>query len=90
LGLVDDASGSLPGDTAWIVRGEFGRSFTPQLPWGGVVLMPYIFEATGESILQDPTVPDIGSVHATDYGAGMRFNLTPPSDQMPGGYGFIE
>ena len=83
-------AGSLPGDTAWVVRGELGRTFTTQLPAGGVVWMPYIFEATGERILEDPTALEIASVHATNYGAGLRFNLIPPSDQMPAGYGFVE
>jgi hypothetical protein len=71
-------------------RGEFGRSFTTQLPAGGVVWIPYVFSATGERILKDPTVLEIASVHATNYGAGLRFNLIPPSDQMPGAYGFVE
>jgi hemolysin activation/secretion protein len=83
-------AGALPGDTAWIVRGEIGRSFTAQLPQGGVVWMPYLFAATRERILKDPTVLEIGSVHATNYGVGMRFNVIPPSDQMPGAYGFVE
>ena len=73
-----------------MVRGEFGRSFTTQLPAGGVVWMPYVFSATGERILEDPTALEIASVHATNYGAGLRFNLIPPSDQMPGAYGFVE
>ena len=67
-------AGALPGDTAWMVRGEFGRSFTTQLPAGSVTWMPYVFQATGERILEDPTTLEIGSVHATDYGAGIRFN----------------
>ena len=81
-------AGALPGDTAWMVRGEFGRSFTG--PIGNVVWMPYLFEATGERILEDPTSLEIASVHATDYGAGVRFNLPPPTAWMPSGYGFVE
>jgi hypothetical protein len=55
-----------------------------------VVWMPYLFSATGERILEDPTALEIASVHATNYGVGMRFNISPPSDQMPAGYGFVE
>jgi hypothetical protein len=29
---------------------------------------------------------EIGSVHATDAGAGMRFNLDPWADLMPDGW----
>jgi hemolysin activation/secretion protein len=83
-------AGSLPGDTAWVVRNELGRSITTQLPAGGVVWSPYLFAATGERILEDPTALEIGSVHATNYGAGMRVNIVPPSDQMPNAYGFVE
>jgi hemolysin activation/secretion protein len=89
-------AGSLPGDTAWMVRGEIGRSITTQLPAGSAVWMPYVFAATGERILEDASVPaggpplETASVHALNLGVGMRFNLIPPSDQMPTGYGFVE
>ena len=83
-------AGALPGDTAWMVRGEFGHSFTTKLPAGGVVWMPYLFTATGERILEDATSLEIPSMHATNYGAGMRFNLLPQSDKMPSSYGFVE
>jgi hemolysin activation/secretion protein len=83
-------SGALPGDTAWVVRGELGHPFTFPIESGGLTLTPYAFGATGERILEVPTVLEIGSVHATNYGAGMRFNLTPWGTYMPDGYGFIE
>jgi hemolysin activation/secretion protein len=70
-------AGAPPGDTAWVVRGEFGRSFAVQAGAGGVVLSPYVFAATGERILDDPTVLEIGSVHGTNTGVGVRFNLAP-------------
>ena len=81
-------AGSLPGDTAWVTRAELGRNITP--PSGSVIWMPYLFAATGERILEDPTSLEIASVHATNYGAGLRFNVIPPSNQMPGAYGFVE
>ena len=83
-------AGALPGDTAWMVRGEFGRSITTQLPAGSAVWMPYVFSATGERILEQASVLETASVHALNLGVGMRFNLIPPSDQMPTGYGFVE
>jgi hemolysin activation/secretion protein len=87
-------AGALPGDTGWVVRDEFGRSFTTQgLPGGlvsTVVWSPYIFAATGERILENPTALEIGSVHATNYGAGMRYNVFPASPDMPTAYGFVE
>jgi hemolysin activation/secretion protein len=83
-------AGALPGDTAWVVRGEFGHTFTAQLPYGGFVLMPYLFAATGERILEDPTVLELGDLHATNYGGGVRFNVLPPSNNLPTAYGFVE
>ena len=83
-------AGALPGDTAWVVRGEFGRSFSLPIGSGGLTAMPYVFAATGERILEDPTVLEIGSLHATNAGAGIRFSLVPWADLMPDGYGFIE
>jgi hemolysin activation/secretion protein len=87
-------AGALPGDTAWMVRNEFGRTITTQLPTGsvysGVVWSPYLFAATGERILEDPTVLEIASVHATNYGVGMRYNFLPAFDPVPNAYGFVE
>lgn len=87
-------AGSLPGDTAWMVRNELGRNFTTQFPSGGImsgaVWSPYVFVSTGERILEDPTILEIGSVHATNYGAGLRYNLLPAFDPEPNTYGFVE
>jgi hemolysin activation/secretion protein len=84
-------AGALPGDSAWVVRGEFGHTFTAQLPYyGGLIWMPYLFGAHGERLLWDPTVLELGDVHATNYGIGMRFNLLPSQDQLPTAYGFVE
>jgi hemolysin activation/secretion protein len=82
-------AGSLLGDTAWVVRGELGHTFTSGPLLG---MSPYLFAATGERILEDPSIAtgEIGSVHATNYGAGVRINLPPPTDQWPSGYAFLE
>jgi hypothetical protein len=41
-------------------------------------------------LLWDPTVLKLGDVHATNYGGGVRFNLSPPSANLPTTYGFVE
>lgn len=83
-------AGALSGDTGWVTRAEFGRTFNFPIESGGFALTPYIFGATGERILLDPTVLEIASVHATNYGLGLRFNGLPWGSQMPDSYGFIE
>jgi hemolysin activation/secretion protein len=82
-------SGALSGDTAWAMRGEVGRPFVIAAGDGGITLTPYGFAAAGERILRNPTALEIGSLHATNYGGGMRLNLAPGPD-MPDGYGFVE
>lgn len=83
-------SGALPGDTAWVIRSELGHPFTLPVESGGFVLTPYLFAATGERIYWQATRPETASVHATNYGTGLRINLTPWLPEMPDGYGFIE
>lgn len=83
-------AGSLAGDTGWVARGELGRSFAVPIESGGVTLTPYVFGAAGERKYVNPTALEIGSLHATNYGAGMRLNMVPWLDVMASGYGFIE
>jgi hemolysin activation/secretion protein len=83
-------SGALAGDTAWAVRGEVGRPFDMSNESGGISVTPYGFVATGERIFENPTALEIGSLHATNYGTGMRFNLVPAGVNIPDGYGFVE
>ena len=83
-------AGALPGDTAWVVRSEFGHPFTTPIQSGGLVMTPYVFGATGERIVEFPTALEIGSIHATNLGSGIRFNLAPWADLMPDGYAFVE
>ncbi|MDB5581079.1 MAG: beta-barrel domain secretion protein [Bradyrhizobium sp.] len=83
-------SGALPGDTSWVVRGEVGRPFALPIGTGGVTLTPYIFAATGERIAESPSALEVKSIHATNMGTGLRFNLAPWAEFMPDGYGFIE
>jgi hemolysin activation/secretion protein len=83
-------AGSLPGDTAWVVRGELGRPFTVPIQSAALTITPYLFVADGERILEDPTALEIASVHALNYGIGSRFNLPPWLAEMPSAYAFVE
>lgn len=80
-------AGALAGDTSWAVRAELGR---PIASVSGLVVTPYIFGATGERILENPSVLEIGRVHADNYGVGTRFFVQPWADWVPDGYGFVE
>jgi len=83
-------AGALAADAGWAIRGELGRTFVVPVGSGGFSIVPYIFEATGERILVQPTTVEIASVHATNYGAGVRFTGVPWADTLPDSYGFIE
>lgn len=80
-------AGALAGDTSWAVRAELGR---PIASVNGLVVTPYVFGATGERILENPSVLEIGRVHADNYGVGTRFFVQPWADWVPDGYGFVE
>jgi hemolysin activation/secretion protein len=79
-------AGSLAGDKGWVVRAELGYPF--QL--GKATLTPYGFTATGERIYEMPTALEIGSVHATNVGAGLRADLPRLSADAPDASAFIE
>lgn len=83
-------SGALPGDSGWVVRGEFGRAFVIPIESGALTVTPYAFAATGERIFWAPTALEVGDIHASNYGAGARFNLTPWNNFMPDAYSFVE
>jgi hemolysin activation/secretion protein len=83
-------AGSLPGDASWVVRGEFGHLIQVPVESGGVNITRYIFAATGERLFYQPTALELASVHATNFGAGMRFNFVRWADLMPNSYAFVE
>jgi hemolysin activation/secretion protein len=73
-------AGTIVGDQGYVMRGEL------QSPWSlplqnasifgnaiGVVAAPYVFAAYGEVSLKDPTVLEAPVIHASSYGAGLRF-----------------
>ena len=71
-------TGEFFGDTAWVTRAELGRPFSIQLNPGTsetLVLTPYVFAASGERDIFQPTAAEIGTVHISNYGLGTRFNL---------------
>jgi hemolysin activation/secretion protein len=83
-------AGQLPGDEAWVVRGELARPFAFPLGPVSMLVTPYIFGATGERIFKQPTALEFASVHASNYGGGARFNLPGWTEYMPDAYAFVE
>jgi hemolysin activation/secretion protein len=82
--------GLLPGDSAWVVRTELGHVNQVPIESGGLTLIQYAFGATGERIYYQPTVLELGSVHATNWGIGQRFFSTRWAEFMPNTYAFVE
>jgi hemolysin activation/secretion protein len=83
-------AGALPGDSAWVVRTEVGHLTQVPMGTGGITITRYVFGATGERLFYQPTVLELGSVHASNYGIGMRFLSTRWAELMPNSYSFIE
>jgi len=82
--------GLLPGDSSWVVRTELGHVNQFPIESGGLTVTQYLFGATGERIFYQPTVLELGSVHATNYGVGPRFVTTRWAELMPNSYAFVE
>jgi len=78
-GLSAFDAGTIVGDQGYVVRGELQSpwSLPVQSPIFGktvsVVVAPYLFGAYGEVFLKDPTALEAPAIHATSYGAGLRF-----------------
>jgi len=74
--------GTLNVDEGVSLRGELGRPFViagaATVP---VVVTPYAFGATGVGRLLDPTVLEVGTIHAGSFGAGLRSGF-----DLPNGY----
>jgi hemolysin activation/secretion protein len=85
-------AGQFPGDTAWVARGELGHPVALPLieGRGPLIATPYLFAATGGRVLEQPTVLEIRSQRATNYGIGTRFNLAGLYDFSPDSYAFVE
>lgn len=83
-------SGSFAGDRGWATRAEFGRAFSLALPSAPTVLTPYLFAATGERILEQPSALEVASVHAANLGGGFRVNILNLGPVPASFYGFVE
>jgi hypothetical protein len=53
-------------------------------------LTPYLFAATGERDIFQPTAVELGSVHVSNYGVGARFNIPSWTPDAADTYAFIE
>lgn len=82
--------GQFFGDAAWVVRSEVGRPVTLPAAPASLIATPYVFLATGERVIYQPTAVEFGSVHATNFGIGARLNLPSWADYAPDGYAFVE
>jgi hemolysin activation/secretion protein len=86
-------TGEFEGDSAWVVRGELARAFSTQINAGTpvtLVFTPYVFAATGERDIYQPTAAQIGSVHVDNYGVGTRLNIPSWSPYAADTYAFVE
>jgi hemolysin activation/secretion protein len=86
-------TGEFFGDSAWVTRAELGRAFSGPINPGtaaALVVSPYVFGATGEIDIYQPTAVQIGSVHVSNYGVGARFNVPSWSTYAADTYAFIE
>jgi hemolysin activation/secretion protein len=82
--------GLLPGDSAWVVRTELGHVSQFPIESGGLSVTPYAFGAMGERIYYQPTVLELGSIHVTNVGLGLRFVSTRWAELMPNSFAFVE
>ena len=82
--------GILPGDSAWVVRTELGHVNQFPIESGGLAITQYAFGATGERIFYQPTALELGSVHVTNVGIGLRFTSSRWDQLMPNTYAFVE
>jgi hemolysin activation/secretion protein len=83
-------AGEFFGDAAWVVRTEFGRSFSSSLGPATLVTTPYLFGASGERDIYQPTAVEIGSVHVYNFGVGTRFNVPSWNPDAANTYAFVE
>ncbi len=83
-------TGTLVGDSGWVIRAELQRPFAAPIGPLPLVVTPYLFGATGERLLIEPTVLEIRDPHASNLGGGIRFNVSE-TDAIPTSfYGFVE
>ena len=86
-------AGEFFGDGVWVVRGELGRPFSTKLVLSSAATListPYLFGATGERDIYQPTAVELGSVRVSNYGLGARFNVPSWTPDAADSYAFVE
>ncbi|PIT01954.1 hypothetical protein TSA1_15115 [Bradyrhizobium nitroreducens] len=83
-------AGSFAGDSAWATRAEIGRNIAWPSEILPIVLTPYLFGASGERLLAQPSALELASLHASNLGGGLRLYL-PVFGTFPASFsGFVE
>lgn len=65
-------AGSLGGDSGWIVRSELAAPVTLTPDGVPLTIAPYLFGATGALYLARPTTVEVGTLHVSSVGVGVR------------------
>lgn len=65
-------AGSLGGDSGWLVRSELARPFGVSVEGLPGSVSPYIFGATGQLFLAQPTVLEVAALRVSSLGIGLR------------------
>lgn len=72
-------SGTLQGDSGWVLRSELSRRFEVQGEGFPLTLSPYLFAGAGMAHLENPTAVEQGQTEAFTYGLGVDVILQTQS-----------
>lgn len=75
-GLSSFDSGSLSGDSGYVLRGELSSPFDVAVEGGALGLSPYVFGAYGQIRLEQPTALEEETVGGASYGVGVRIGAS--------------
>lgn len=64
-------SGSLRGDSGWLIRSELSTRFETSIGELPLLLSPYVFAGLGHARLENPTAAEQAETEAYAYGVGM-------------------
>ncbi len=64
-------SGSLRGDSGWVLRTELAKLYAVSTGAGNFTLSPYLFAGAGRVLIENPTVLEQGQTKAHSYGLGL-------------------
>ncbi|MDB5511960.1 MAG: ShlB/FhaC/HecB family hemolysin secretion/activation protein, partial [Enterovirga sp.] len=65
-------AGTLGGDSGWVVRGELSSPWTVPVGSTPVSVAPYVFGATGQLYLEQPTIFERSRLNVSAVGVGLR------------------